>query len=153
MIIAVTHENGQIFQHFGHSTEIKFYLCDGQKILESKVVNTEGQGHGALAYFLQAYNTDVLICGGIGPGAQMGVMSMGILLFAGVSGNCDEAVQALLNGTLEQNSEANCNCHHHHEEGHEGCGCHHHHEEQHEECGCHEESTEQHGCGCGCHNN
>lgn len=142
MIIAVTHENGQIFQHFGHSTEIKFYLCDGQKILESKVVSTDGQGHGALAYFLQHYNTDVLICGGIGPGAQMGIASMGIVLFAGVSGDCDDAVKALLEGRLEQNSEANCNCHeHHHEEGHEGCGCH------------HEHSEEDHHCGCGCHNN
>lgn len=140
MIIAVTHENGNVFQHFGHSTEIKFYVCDGQSILESKVVSTEGQGHGALAYFLQAFHTDVLICGGIGPGAQMAIAQMGIQLFAGVAGNCDEIVDTFLKGNLIQNSEANCNCHHHHEESHEGCSCHH-------------EHKEEHHCGCGCHNN
>ena len=52
----------------------------------------------------------------------------GIEIFAGISGNSDEAVKALLSGTLEQTTSPNCNHHgehHHHEQGH-SCGhnCH-----------------------------
>ena len=70
MRIAVTYEEGMIFQHFGHTQEFKFYDVEGGKVVESQVVNTNGQGHGALAGLLAQNNVDVLICGGIGPGAQ-----------------------------------------------------------------------------------
>lgn len=145
MIIAVTHQDGEVFQHFGHSEEIKFYRTENGKIAESMVVSTNGQGHGALAYLLAQYNTDILICGGIGGGAQMALAQMGIELFAGVSGNCDAVVQALLDGNLVQNTNVTCNCHHEHGEDHD-CGHHDH------ECGHdHHESHEDGGCCGHCH--
>ena len=39
-------------------------------MVHSEVVDTNGSGHGALAGVLNALNADVLICGGIGGGAQ-----------------------------------------------------------------------------------
>lgn len=52
MRIAVTYENGQIFQHFGHTAEFKLYdIADG-KITGEQIVSTNGSGHGALAGFL-----------------------------------------------------------------------------------------------------
>ena len=93
------------------------------------LVDTNGSGHGALAGVLNALNADVLICGGIGGGAQSGIASMGIELYGGIAGDADEAVKAYLEGKLEKNSNANCN--HHHEESHNcshgGCGGHCHH--------------------------
>ncbi|MCD7819099.1 MAG: DUF134 domain-containing protein [Lachnospiraceae bacterium] len=126
MRIAVTYENGKIFQHFGHTEQFKVYdIADG-KIVSSKVVGTNGQGHGALAGVLNAIQTDVLICGGIGGGAQNALAQAGIQLYGGVTGDADAAVEALLAGTLSYNPNVQCNHHqgsdcggHHHEEGHE----------------------------------
>ena len=55
----------------------------------SEVVDTNGSGHGALAGVLNALNADVLICGGIGGGAQTALAAAGIKLFDGVSGDAD----------------------------------------------------------------
>ena len=125
MRIAVTYENGEIFQHFGHTEEFKVYDVQDGKVVASEVVNTNGQGHGALAGVLTALKADVLICGGIGGGAQMALAAAGIKLYGGVSGSADAAVEALLAGNLDYNSAVKCN-HHEHGEGHtcgeHGCG-------------------------------
>ena len=129
MRIAVTYENGNIFQHFGHTQQFKVYDVQDGKIIASQVVDTNGSGHGALAGVLSALNADVLICGGIGGGAQMALASAGIRLFGGVSGNADAAVEALVSGNLAYNPNVRCNHHdHEHGEGHtcgsHGCGSH-----------------------------
>ena len=117
MKIAVTYNNGQIFQHFGHTEEFKIYEVAEGKIVSSIVVDTNGSGHGALAGFLQENGVEVLICGGIGMGAQMALAEAGIQLFGGVSGDADAAVEALLKERLEYNPNVQCNHHgeHHHE--------------------------------------
>lgn len=103
MRIAVTYENGQIFQHFGHTEQFKVYDLEDNKIVNTQVVDTNGQGHGALAGFLNSTDIDVLICGGIGGGAQAALAAAGIKLFGGVSGDADEAVKAYLEGNLTYN--------------------------------------------------
>lgn len=126
MRIAVTYENGEIFQHFGHTEEFKVYDVQDGKVVASEVVDTNGQGHGALAGVLTALKADVLICGGIGGGAQMALAAAGIKLYGGVSGSADAAVEALLAGNLDYNPAVKCN---HHGEAHtcgeHGCGGHH----------------------------
>ena len=132
MKIGVTYENGQIFQHFGHTEQFKIYTVQEGKVISSEVVDTNGSGHGALADFLTEYGVEVLICGGIGGGAQMALAQAGIRFFGGVSGDADAAVEALLKEELVFNPNVTCNHHgeHHHHEG--GCGSH--------GCG-------SHGCG------
>ncbi len=129
MRVAVTYENGQIFQHFGHTEQFKVYDVQEGKILDSQVVDTNGSGHGALAGVLTALNTDVLICGGIGAGAQAALAAADIKLYGGVSGNADDAVTALLAGELAYNPDAGCSGHAHgegHTCGEHGCGGEHH---------------------------
>ncbi|MBQ1377511.1 MAG: FKBP-type peptidyl-prolyl cis-trans isomerase, partial [Lachnospiraceae bacterium] len=91
---------------------------------------------------------DVLICGGIGGGAQAALENHGIELCAGASGDADEAVEAYLRGELENTGS---NCDHHHGEGHE-CGEHEDghcgHGEGHEE-GCCGHHGGDHDCDCG----
>ena len=58
MKIAVTYENGQVFQHFGHTAQFKLYQVEDGQVLSSQVVDTNGSGHGALAGFLQAQGVD-----------------------------------------------------------------------------------------------
>ncbi len=120
MRIAATYENGEIFQHFGRTGQFKFYDVEDGKIVSSAVVGTNGMGHGALAGFLQQYEVDALICGGMGPGAQMAMAEAGIKIYPGVSGSADEAAKALAEGNLQYDPNAHCD-HHEHEEGHE-CG-------------------------------
>lgn len=129
MRIAVTYENGQVFQHFGHTAQFKFYDVEDGKVIASNVVDTNGRGHGALAGLLAMVEVDVVICGGIGGGAQMALAANGIKLYGGVSGDADKAVEALLAGELEYNPNVQCNHHgEHHGEGHtcgeHGCGSH-----------------------------
>ena len=129
MKIGVTYENGQIYQHFGHTAQFKIYEVADGKVVSSEVVDTNGSGHGALAGFLLENGVDVLICGGIGGGAQMALAQAGIALFGGVSGDADAAVEALLKQELVFNPNVMCNHHgegHHHEGGcgSHGCGSH-----------------------------
>lgn len=131
MRIAVTYENGQVFQHFGHTQEFKIYDVEDGRVTESRIVGTEGSGHGALAGVLNALAVDTLICGGIGGGAQAALAAANIRLYGGVSGGADEAVEALLADRLGYDPEVRCD---HHGEGHHGeCGSH----------GC----GEEHHCG------
>ena len=158
MRIAATYDNGNIFQHFGHTEQFKVYEVEDGKVTASEVIGSNGAGHGALAALLGEKQIDVLICGGIGGGAQAALSERGIELCAGASGNADEAVEAYLKGELV-NSGVNCN---HHGEGHscgdhgeeEHCGHHGDHEDGHH-CGHHGEHGGEHedgGCGhCGNH--
>ena len=133
MKIAVTYENGNVFQHFGHTAQFKLYNVENGAVVSSEVVDTNGSGHGALAGFLAQMKVNALICGGIGGGARAALDEAGILLYPGVAGEADAAAAALAAGNLQY--DPNTMCSHHHEGGHDcgshgGCG--HHHGEGHE---------------------
>ena len=138
MKIAVTYDNGNVFQHFGKTEYFKVYDVQDQKVVSSEVMGSNGTGHGALAGLLAQNDVDVLICGGIGGGAQAALTQAGIELCAGAQGNTDQVVEAYLKGELVSTG---ANCNHHHEDGH-SCG---HHEDGHS-CGHHEDGQ---GCGGG----
>ncbi len=121
MKIAVTFENNNIFQHFGHTKQFKIYEAQNGVVTSAVVLDTLGSGHGALAGFLAQMGVEVLICGGIGGGAQQALAEAGITLYGGVSGNADEAVAAFLENRLIFNPDVKCN-HHDHEHG-EGHSC------------------------------
>lgn len=127
MKIAVTYENGQIFQHFGHTEQFKLYDVSDGKITNEEIVFTMGSGHGALAGFLAEKGVDTLICGGIGGGAKTALAQAGIKLYGGASGSADEAVKSLLGGTLSYDPEVMCSRHegaHGEGSGSGGCGSH-----------------------------
>lgn len=134
MRIAVTYENGNVFQHFGHSEQFKIYdVLDGE-IKTSTVISTHGSGHGALADLLKKENVDTLICGGIGGGAKNMLAAADIKLYGGVCGSADEAVSALLAGGLQFNPNVECSHHGAHGHGHE---CHDGHGDSGHSCGGH----------------
>lgn len=120
MKIAVTYDNGNIFQHFGKTETFKVYEVEDGKIISSEVVGSNGAGHGALAGLLAEQAVDVLICGGIGGGAQAALAEAGVELCSGAQGDVDQAVEAYLKGEL---ISTGVNCDHHHEDGH-SCGDH-----------------------------
>ncbi len=125
MKIAVTYESGFVFQHFGHTSQFKLFEVQNGVVVNTEVVDTDGFGHGALAGFLKDLNVDVLICGGIGGGAQMALSNAGIQLFGGVRGDADDAVEAFLSDNLQYNPCVRCEHHSHdHSCGDHGCGSH-----------------------------
>lgn len=122
MNIAVTYQDGNIFQHFGHTEQFKIYQVEDNRVTGASVVDTNGSGHGALAGFLKGYGVDTLICGGIGMGARQALEEAGIRLFGGVTGSADTAVKELLDGSLSFDPDVVCS---HHDSNHGGsCGEH-----------------------------
>lgn len=120
MRIAVPYENGQVFQHFGHTRQMKLYDTENGRVVQEQVADTTGSGHGALAGFLSGLHVDALICGGIGAGAQEALAQAGIKLYGGVTGAADEAVRQFLAGGLSYQADVRCEHHEHHGQGH--CG-------------------------------
>lgn len=127
--IAVTYDNGQVFQHFGHTEAFKIYEVEDDQVASSAVIQSNGIGHGALAGLLADHTIDVLICGGIGGGAMAALEEAGIEVYAGAEGDTDAVVEAYLKGEL---TSTGVNCDHHgeghicggDEEGHSCGGCH-----------------------------
>ena len=117
MKIAIPYEYSQVFQHFGRSAQFKIYDAENGLILSSEVVSTNGQGHGALVGFLVQHQVNVVLCGGIGAGAQAALAQAGIQLFGGISGSADAAATDYLAGRLVFDPNAHCN-HHAHEAEH-----------------------------------
>ena len=142
MKIAVTYDNGVIFQHFGKTEFFKVFEVEDNQVISSEVIGSNGTGHGALAGLLAGQAVDVLICGGIGGGAQAALADAGIELCAGAQGDVDQAVEAYLKGELVSTG---ANCDHHHGEGH-SCGDH----GDGHSCGHHEEGHSCGGCSGGC---
>ena len=94
MRIAVTYENESVFPHFGKTSQFKLYDVETNEIKESQVVGTEGRG------------------------AIMALSGSNINVVGGVTGDCDTAVKAYLDGTLVTESEPTCGC------SHDSCECH-----------------------------
>lgn len=119
MKIAVSYDNGKVFQHFGKTEAFKVYEVEDNKIISSEIISSNGTGHGALAGLLAEQAVEVLICGGLGGGAQTALSEAGIEVCAGAKGSADEAVEAYLKGELVSTG---VNCDHHHED--HNCGDH-----------------------------
>ena len=122
MKVAVTYENGEVFQHFGRTPAFKVYEISDGKVILSEVIDTNGTGHGALAGFLEDIGAEVMICGGVGGGAIAAMSEAGIKVYAGASGSADEAVNAYVAGSLPEIGDATCDHHEHEDHGEHGCG-------------------------------
>ncbi len=133
MKIAVTYNDGNVFQHFGHTEEFKIYNVENGAIVSAEVVSAAGHGHGMLAGFLKTQGVQVLICGGIGGGARNALAAQGITLYPGANGDADQQVSNYIAGSLDYNPDTKCS---HHGEGH-SCSSHSH--------------GESHSCGGNCH--
>ena len=120
MKIAVTYQDGEVFQHFGKTEFFKVYEVEDDQIVSSEVIGTDGAGHEALADFLAGKGVNAVLCGGLGNGALNALSAAGIDVLSGAQGDADAAVEAFLKGELTSTG-ANCD-HHDHEEEASGCG-------------------------------
>lgn len=65
MKVAVTYEDGRIFEHFGRTEQFKVYEINDGKIESSEILSSGDTGHEALADLLADKDINVLICGGM----------------------------------------------------------------------------------------
>jgi len=129
-LAVTTDENNNIFQHFGHCEKFTLYTFSDGILMAKTVLETDGNGHEAMAGVLAERGVKVLLCGGIGMGAMQALMQADILVVPGLTGDIEVAVAGYLDGVLGTSTEPNCNSH---GSGDDGCGA----------GGC--------GCSCGCH--
>ena len=124
MRIAVSYdrESGEVFRHFGHTEAFKLYDVENGQVVRALVIAAPEQGHDALAGFLAEMRANALICGDIGGGARAALEDVGVILYGGVAGSADTAVNAFLHGTRGYDPDVHC---HHHGEGagHDCGGC------------------------------
>lgn len=121
MKVAVTYEDGKVFQHFGKTKEFKIYNITDGKLTSARIIDCGDTGHEALADLLKENDVDTLICGGLGGGAQAALAAAGIEVFSGAEGSADSAVEAFMANELKSEG-VNCDHHGHHEEEAGGCG-------------------------------
>lgn len=125
MRLAIPYDDGQVFQHFGRSEQFKLYEVSDGAVGPSRILENSGAGHGALVTLLAQEHVDVLICGGIGAGAQNALKEAGIRFYGGVQGEADKAAADFAAGRLAYDPAVHCE---HHGEGHDhghGHNCHH----------------------------
>ena len=115
MIVAVTYENGKVFQHFGHTKQLKIYDIEDNNIKQERIIEVNENGHGALVELLSNNEVQILICGGIGSGAKEGLEKANIKFYGGVLGDADNVVKNLLNKKLKYNENAHCEYHEYNE--------------------------------------
>ena len=128
MKIAVTYDNGNVFQHFGSCQRFVIFDINENRMMERSELRTTVSGHDEMSRLMKDNKVGVVICGGIGQGAMDALFQAGILVVPGQTGDVDVAAAAFIDGSMSPSTETTCPGH---EEG-ESCGC-----------GC--------GCGGGCH--
>lgn len=104
-------ESGRVSPHFGLTEAFKLYDAENGVVARSLVVAAADTGHDALAELLARMRVNVLICGAIGGGARAALEEAGVLLYGGVAGDADTAVNAFLAGTLGYDPDVHCRHH------------------------------------------
>lgn len=137
MKVAVTYDEGTVFQHFGRTSQFKIYEVKNGEVKSSQVISCGSTGHEALAGLLKEQGVNAVVCGGLGGGMQAALNEEGIEVCSGAQGDADAAVEAFLKGQLTSDG-VNCDHHDHEHHEEEGCGC----GSGEEDCGGH--------CGGGC---
>ena len=122
MKYAITCVNEEVFQHFGKCPSFLLLEMEDGIIAKRSELDANGSGHGALVTLLADAGVETLICGGIGQGARNALSEAGISLISGAKGNVEVIINALIDGTLKDDPNGQCN--HHHEGGHHDCGSH-----------------------------
>ncbi len=131
MRIAVSYQDGQIGEHFGHAAMFAIYDYEDADVNRcTKVLVETGDlhGHQAMAERMKSERVDAVISGSMGGEARAALLSLGIVPVAGYSGNADDAADLLILGQLPLITDGACggDC--------GGCG------------GC--SGCGDHGCGC-----
>ncbi len=113
MKVAVTYDNGSVFQHFGKTAQFLLADVNAGEVTNEQLCAAGGVGHGALAVLLKEWGVETLICGGIGQGAVNALQEAGIAVVRGVDMDARMALQAFAAGALADDPSKRCTHHDH----------------------------------------
>lgn len=126
--IAIPTAGDMVNAHFGRSQAFTIFDIAEGKVTGEELVDAKGfeHQHAGVADLLKSKGVEVVICGGIGPGAITGLENAGLEVLRGASGAVRDVAQAYADGTFVS-TNAVCDHshgdHHHHDHHHD----HHHH--------------------------
>jgi len=145
MKIAVSYDNGNIGEHFGHAQSFALYEYDTgletvydvlYSVKKTILDASELHGHSDMVNLMVENDVAAVICGNMGESAYNLLISNDIAPFFGYEGDADTAADLLITGRLPMHeNEGHCGCH-------GGCGG---------DCGGGCSSDEEGGCCGGCH--
>ncbi|MFZ3102212.1 MAG: NifB/NifX family molybdenum-iron cluster-binding protein [Desulfitobacteriaceae bacterium] len=117
--IALPSEKEMLNAHFGRSQAFTLFTIEDGEVSGKIVLDTKGleHQHSGIAEFLKSKGVEVVICGGIGPGAISGLESAGLEVLRGANGTVEEVAAAYAKGRLIT-SDAVCNHDHDHSHQH-----------------------------------
>ena len=106
MRAAVACENGKVALDFAGARTFQIYEFEKGEITGSFTAEYKGFGHGSVLDVLTENRGQALICGNISGCMRLPLASANIHLFAGVSGDADEAAQACAERKLKHDPQA-----------------------------------------------
>lgn len=115
MNIAIPNNGNMVNQHFGMSQSFVIVTVENKEIKNVKEISTVelAHQHDGLAALLVENNVELVIVGGIGAGAVMGLSSHGLKVIKGASGDYKDVVKAYVEGSLvDKNQLCNHHCEH-----------------------------------------
>ena len=99
--IAIPSNGEKISQHFGHCPNFTIFECDGEKIINKKIIANPGHKPGFLPRFLSEKGVDCVLAAGMGQRAIQLFEENGIDTVIGARGLVDNAIESFLKGDLD----------------------------------------------------
>lgn len=128
MKIAIPENCGEVNQHFGQSRNFAIVeISSNNQVTGVETVSAAGlqHSHDGLAGLLKKEGVEVVIVGGIGPGALEALESQGFKVLFGASGAVKDVAESFAKGQFISKRTL-CNHdgghHHHHHHHHGSCG-------------------------------
>jgi predicted Fe-Mo cluster-binding NifX family protein len=101
MKIVISTDNNFVSAHFGRCPLFTIVDIDEGKVLNKAVIENPGHQPGFLPQFFADKGIECIIAGGIGVRAQSLFVQYGIETVVGVTGSVEDAINRILDGTLE----------------------------------------------------
>ena len=101
MKIVISTDQGQVSAHFGRCLNFTIVdIADG-KLQNKTTIENPGHSPGFLPQFFADKGIECIIAGGMGVRAQSLFVQYGIETVVGITGEIENVVQKILDGTLE----------------------------------------------------
>ncbi len=108
MKIAISTDGNYVSNHFGRCPSFTILEIEGNKLVRKDLIDNPGHHPGFLPEFLRQKGIQYIIAGGMGQRAQVLFADAGIETIMGITGELEEVINKILNGTLE-GGESLCN--------------------------------------------
>ncbi|MBN2421734.1 NifB/NifX family molybdenum-iron cluster-binding protein [Candidatus Woesearchaeota archaeon] len=107
MKIAISTDSGRVSQHFGRCPQFTIVSIENNKLLKKEVIDNPGHSTGSLPKYFNEIGVNCVIAGGAGRRAQNFFKEYNIELILGISGNIENVINNLLEGSLK-GGESSC---------------------------------------------